>query len=106
MGYGDLEKILVITLPTNPFFANLSAQIIVLALVTPWDTNGKDASKEDVYMTTRKASFITDIRSLQSVIGIVETRNKWGIIDRSGESVVAEFAEDKNGTLDSDNGLL
>ena len=64
LGYSDLKKILIITLPTNPLFANLSGEIIVLALVTPWDTNSKDASEDDVYMTSGKAVFITDIQSL------------------------------------------
>ena len=34
-------------------------------------------------MTTRKASVITDIRSLKSVVGLVETRGRWGIVDRA-----------------------
>ncbi|KAH0832349.1 hypothetical protein J3R83DRAFT_13365 [Lanmaoa asiatica] len=83
VNYGDLKRIYVLTIPEEPFFGLLQGKTFILALVTPWDTDGKLASKENVYMTMRKASVITDIRSLKSVVGLVETRGQWGIIDRS-----------------------
>ena len=93
LGYGDLEKILVITLPTKSFLTDFSGRTVVFALVTPWDTDGKDATKENLYMTQRRASVIMDARSLQAVIGLVETRGKWGIIDRTGESIMTTFTD-------------
>lgn len=93
LGYGDLEKILVVTLPTKAFFACFSGRTVALALVTPWNTDGKDATKENVYMSERRASIIMDVQSLQAVIGLIQTRGRWGIIDRSGESITATFGD-------------
>ncbi|KIK79589.1 hypothetical protein PAXRUDRAFT_834023 [Paxillus rubicundulus Ve08.2h10] len=102
ISYGDLEKIVILTTPIDPFFANLSGKSLALALITPWNTDGKLASKENVYMTTRKASIVTDIRSLKAVVGLVETRKKWGVIDRVPATVVTSFTED-NVAEDSDS---
>lgn len=90
LGYGDLEKILIVTIPADPFFTDLSGKTIALVLITPWDTDGKNALKENMYMTSRQAAFITEIQNLQAVVGLIETRKKWGIVDRGGESVMAE----------------
>ena len=100
LGYGDLEKLLVIDLPHDAFLADFSGQRVVLALITPWNTNGEDASKENVYMTTRKGSFITDVRVIQRVVGVVETRGKWGIIDRTMQSTM------KADDIDSDDDIF
>ena len=105
LGYGDLENILVITLPVDPFFADLNGKTVAIALIMPWNTEGKDASKENVYMTSRRATFITDIRNLKAAVGLVLTGERWGIIDRGGEGLVAaDLAEDDEvtGGLDSD----
>ncbi|KAF9224599.1 hypothetical protein BS17DRAFT_766586 [Gyrodon lividus] len=102
ISYGDLEKIVVLTTPVDPFFANLSGKSLALALIKPWGTDGGLASKENVYMTTCKASIITDIRSLKAVVGLVETHKKWGVIDRAPATVVTNFAED-NAAEDSDS---
>ncbi|KAF9222843.1 hypothetical protein BS17DRAFT_767596 [Gyrodon lividus] len=97
VSYGDLERIFILTIPTDDFFARLSGQTVALALVVPWDTDGKDATKGNVYMTSRKASVITDIRNLQAVVGLVETRKKWGVIDRAPGAVAAVFASEDLG---------
>ncbi|KIK97904.1 hypothetical protein PAXRUDRAFT_807196 [Paxillus rubicundulus Ve08.2h10] len=93
VSYGDLEKIFVLTIPTDDFFAKLGGETIALALITPWDTAGKDATKENVYITSRKASIVTDVRSLKAVVGLVETRKRWGVIDRVLGAVAPSFAE-------------
>jgi len=105
LGYGDLENILVITLPVDPFFASLNGATVALALIVPWNTEGKDASKENVYMTSRRATFVTDIRNLKVAVGLVQTGGRWGIIDRSGElGIMVDLGEDREttGDLDSD----
>ncbi|KAG6369827.1 hypothetical protein JVT61DRAFT_13450 [Boletus reticuloceps] len=47
-------------------------------------------------MTTSRADFVTDVRSIRAVVGLVETRGKWGIIDRIQEGVMANFAEEEH----------
>ncbi|KAF9219918.1 hypothetical protein BS17DRAFT_788273, partial [Gyrodon lividus] len=41
------KSIVVLTLPTNDFFGDLSGRQLALALITPWDTQGNIASKDD-----------------------------------------------------------
>ena len=48
-GYGDLEEIITLAVPAGPFFGVLGGKTIILALVKPWDTNGKVASEENVF---------------------------------------------------------
>lgn len=81
VNYSDLEKIIIITIPSDEFLGRLSDQTLALALITPWNTGGSVASKENVYMTARKTPIVTDIRSLKATVGLVETRKKWGVID-------------------------
>lgn len=103
---GDPEKILVIRLPSDSFFANLSEQVIILVLITPWNTDSRDVSKKDVYMTSQNASFIIDIQSIWSATRLMEMWNRWGIIDRSGESIAIELMDNGNDVLDVINDVL
>lgn len=93
-GYGDLEKILAFSVPAVPFFGTLRGKTVLLALVRPWDTDGKDASQENVFFKSRNAKIVMDIRSLVAVVGLVETRRRWGIIDRTPEIARITFADD------------
>ncbi|KAF8833391.1 hypothetical protein BDN67DRAFT_917119, partial [Paxillus ammoniavirescens] len=106
VSYGDLEKIFILTIPTDDFFAKLGGETIILALITPWDMDGKDATKENVYMTSRKASIVTDIHSLKAVVGLVETRKRWGVLDRVLGVVTPSFAEDTGEEDESDNNMI
>ncbi|KAF9221683.1 hypothetical protein BS17DRAFT_844439 [Gyrodon lividus] len=106
ISHGNLEKIVVLTLPTNDFFGNLSGRQLALALITPWDTQGNIASKDNMFLKSRRASIITDVRSLQAVIGLVETRNKWAIIDRVPETVATNFTEENAASDDDMMGIV
>ncbi|KAH7917964.1 hypothetical protein BV22DRAFT_1187293 [Leucogyrophana mollusca] len=94
--YGDLEKILIYQLPTDPFFNNLSGQLQILALVTPWNTEGADATKEPAFRRSKYAPIITDLRNVKAVVGLVETRGRWGIIDRGTGVAATVFIEDED----------
>ena len=78
-GYGDLEKIIALRVPAALFFGPLREKTILVALVKPWDMDGKVASKSSVFFKTSKARIIMDLRSLKVVVGLVKTRGKWGI---------------------------
>ena len=106
VGYGELEKIFVLTLPIDKFFKTLSSKSLVLALIAPWDTEGKSAAEDNVYMTSRKASLVTDLRSVQVVVGLVETRRRWGIIDRAPEIMQVRFADEASGDLEGNEDVI
>ncbi|KIN99452.1 hypothetical protein M404DRAFT_73784, partial [Pisolithus tinctorius Marx 270] len=65
--YGDLEKIFMLTLPPNKFFASLSDKMLILALITPWNTKGKDAVSENTYLLFCCATIVTNMQSLKAV---------------------------------------
>ena len=106
VGYGELEKIFVLNLPIDKFFKTLSGKLLVLALIAPWDTEGKSAAEDNIYMTSRKASLVTDLRSVQAVVGLVETRRRWGIIDRAPEIMQVRFADEASGDLKGNEDVI
>jgi len=100
--YGNLEKIFVYQVPNDAFFGDLSGKQQILVLLTPWKTEGKDATKTLTFVQTTLAPIVTDIRNVKAVVGLAETRSRSGIIDRAKESAFVGFDE-RTGT-DSDDG--
>jgi hypothetical protein len=92
--YGQLEKILVCELPDDPFFGVLRNSTCLLALVTPCNTAGHDATKELTTYSSQAASVITDLRSVVAVVGRVWSHTEWTIIDRSRMTAYAVFEGD------------
>ena len=117
-GYGNLEKIIALRVSAVSFlfFGPLREKMILVALVKPWDTDGKVASKSSVFFKTSKARIIMDLRSLKAVVGLVKTRGKWGIINRMPGTTPTCFADDmmtggpsgehKDDELNEDNFIL
>lgn len=68
---------------------------MVLALVTPCKTEGRDASLELVSYTTTLAPIVMDILSIKAVVGRILTRNAWWIIDRSPDLASTVFETDE-----------
>jgi hypothetical protein len=93
--YGVLEKIFVCALDNDPFWRHLRCKTLLLALIQPFKTNGIDAATRTVLYKPSKspASVVTDLRNVISCIGRVETRHKWGIVDRDIRLVRPTFAE-------------
>ncbi|KAJ7233571.1 hypothetical protein B0H12DRAFT_1028432, partial [Mycena haematopus] len=81
--YGRLEEILVCQLPKDEFWSEMSDQIRLLAVITPCTTFGKDASKQLTPCTQTTRPIVTDLRTIVAVVGRIETRRKWFIVDRS-----------------------
>lgn len=81
-------------MPAEPFFGALRGKTIILALIKPWDTDGKVASEENVFFKDRRVKIIMDIRSLKAVVGLVKTRGRWGVIDRVPGAAMTTFADD------------
>lgn len=104
LGYGTLKKIFTLTLPQDLFFGVLSGKTLLLTLIAPWDTaKGRDAAVENVYFEKQAnlpSPFVTDIRNVKSVVGLVPVGKRWGIVDRGG---LDRFAETEIPEVDSDS---
>ena len=90
--YGRLDLILEFDVPNYKFWGpEFRGKTVLLAVITPCVTLGKDATREvTTYMQTT-TQVVTDLRTISSVIGRVQTRNRWGIVDRSEETSRTEF---------------
>jgi hypothetical protein len=105
VSYGHLEKILICKLPDNNIFQDLRGKICLLALVIPCNTNGCHATMEMTMYTTTTTSVITDLQFIKAVVGCIESRVQWSIIDRSRSIAHVAFAEDNDGEGDEIDGL-
>jgi hypothetical protein len=78
----------------------------LLAVITPWRTNGEDAAVETVFFKHTLAPIVTDLRNIRGVVGRVESRGQWGIIDRNTAGLIhPTFAGEGRLGLDSDSDL-
>jgi hypothetical protein len=96
--YGQLQRILVCELPDDAIFRYLRGKTCLLALVIPCNTDGRDATKEPTTYTTVAAPVITDLCAIKAVVGRVQSRGKWTVVDRSREIAHAAFAEEGDET--------
>lgn len=96
--YGQLQNILVCELPDDDIFQYLRGKTCLLALMIPCNTDGHDATRQRTTYTTVAAPVITDLRAIKAVVGRVQSRGKWTIIDRSREIAHAVFAEEGDET--------
>lgn len=90
--YGKLELILECDIPDKKFWGKyLRGTMILLAVITPCVTKGKDAAKQLTTYQHTTTQIVTDLRAISAVVGRVQTRNRWGIVDRSQDSSRTEF---------------
>ena len=96
--YGELQLILVCTLPDNPIFQNYAGNTFLLAIVTPCKTQCKDAREELTCYKDVHTKLAVDVRSITAVVGRVKTRQKWYIVDQF-DAAIPTFDElnEKNG---------
>ena len=92
--YGRLERILQLTLSDSQFWRHYAGKTVLLALIKPCKTFGKDATITATYYTEEAAPIITDVRAISSVVGRVKSRGKWAIIDRSTAYARTEFVQE------------
>jgi hypothetical protein len=89
--YGRLEQILQYEVPNKKFWGIFRGETRLLAVITPCITNGRDATKDLTTYTDTTTQIVTDLQAVQCVVGRVQTRNRWGIVDRSSDSSRTEF---------------
>ncbi|KAF9487452.1 hypothetical protein BDN71DRAFT_1404731, partial [Pleurotus eryngii] len=96
--YGQLQKIVVCQLDNKSIWKHLQGETLVLALVKPCQTRGLDGRIALTSYSTFLAGNVIDLRSIKAVVGRVESRGKWYIIDRSENIAPTAFHEQ----MDSD----
>nr|XP_007316294.1 uncharacterized protein SERLADRAFT_407024 [Serpula lacrymans var. lacrymans S7.9]EGO26121.1 hypothetical protein SERLADRAFT_407024 [Serpula lacrymans var. lacrymans S7.9] len=67
--YGHLEQILVCQLGNDDFWKDLSGHGLLLAVITPCKTEGKDASLEVAVYGGLAAAIAIDIHNIKAVVG-------------------------------------
>jgi len=89
-----LEKIVVCELDDNRMWRELRNQTLLLALITPFKTDGGDAALRTTFYKPSESpvSIVTDIRNIISSVGRVEMQGKCGLIDRAVKQVRPTFA--------------
>ncbi|KAJ7240905.1 hypothetical protein C8J57DRAFT_1192923 [Mycena rebaudengoi] len=91
--YGQLEEILECELPEDRLLGEVSGKTCFLAVITPCDTSGKDATEEFTDYTHMTAPIVTDLRTVEAVVGRAETQGRWVILDRAEGLVHPVFTE-------------
>ncbi|KAJ7721397.1 hypothetical protein B0H16DRAFT_1335362, partial [Mycena metata] len=90
--YGELDEILVCKLPGDrKFWRHFAGQVRLLADITPYRTGSRDAALEIVAHHQPTAPVIVDIQSVTAVVGRLQTRGTWHLLDRTGGMVRPEF---------------
>ncbi|KAI0070886.1 hypothetical protein K474DRAFT_1737601 [Panus rudis PR-1116 ss-1] len=96
VAYGQLQRILQCSLPQANFWENLSGKTLLLAVITPFRTNGKDATIELTTYRRVNAPVVLDIRHIENVVGRIHTGNQWAIVDRSDGLAKTIFTVDEH----------
>lgn len=92
ISYGQLMQVLVCTLPVHACFEQYGGKTHLLAVVTPCQTHGKDAQKEVVrYSLPLLKPVVIDVRAIKALVGRVESRGSWGIIDQFDACALPKF---------------
>jgi len=90
--YGCLDRILECQLDeNNTIWRKFQDTFFLLAVITPCTTGGQDAAQCYTTYSNTTVQVVTDLQAVQCVIGRVESRGRWGIIDRSGSLARTEF---------------
>jgi len=92
--FGQLKTILVIELPPGivPFITQ--PEMVVLAVISPRETTIETPLGIPYYTEPTKATpRAVDMNTLMCLVGRVEDRGRWAIIDRSGDMARAEFVD-------------
>ncbi|KAJ7077174.1 hypothetical protein B0H15DRAFT_789874 [Mycena belliarum] len=98
ISYGRLERVLVCIFPKSKVLGPVSTKTRLLAVITPCtNTQGKDASIEITTYRGMGTSIVTDLQSIVAVVGRVESRGLWTVIDRTGGLIHPEFVSDDEG---------
>ncbi|KAG2031482.1 hypothetical protein BDR03DRAFT_875816, partial [Suillus americanus] len=71
--YGQLDKILICEIGEHKIYRFLCNTMLILALITPCNTDGTDASISLVGYIEFVAPVVTDVQNIKAVVGQVQT---------------------------------
>jgi hypothetical protein len=89
--YGELLRILECRLDDQKIWKSVRKQTRLLAVIRPCSTRNEDATTSVVEYEGYTTPIVTDLQTVQCVIGRVRRGKKWGIIDRSGDLARTQF---------------
>jgi hypothetical protein len=93
--YGRLERVLECSLPDSKELGSLAGKQRLLAVISPCKrTAGKDAALKIVTYSGLADPIVTDLQAIVAVVGRVETRGRWYLVDRTGGLIRPEFLQD------------
>ena len=102
--YGQLCHILVCYLPDIDLWQNVRGTTRLLAVVDPCDISlqgdNRDAARHLVSFTKYTTAVVIDLAAISCIVGRVQTRKRWYILDRSGGLVHTMFVPDDSGEDD------
>jgi hypothetical protein len=92
--FGQLKKILVVELPPGIVPAITQPKEVVLTIIGPRVTKNETPLGIPYYTEpTRVTPRAVDISTVMCLVGRIEDRGWWAIVDRSGEMARAEFVD-------------
>ncbi|KAG1743595.1 uncharacterized protein EDB91DRAFT_1051152, partial [Suillus paluster] len=93
IGYGRLEKIILCNLDGKAIWGTHQNSLHILAVIAPCYTDGRDASQILVEYKKFLPIIVSDVCNIKAAVGRVNTRRRWGIIDRTINAACASFAD-------------
>ena len=90
--FGQLHKILVIEIPPGVVPSTNQPTTVVLAVISPRETKNETPLNIPYYTEPSKVTpRVVDINTVMCLVGRINDRGRWAIIDRSGDMARAEF---------------
>jgi len=87
--YGQLLRIFVLTLPTNDILRTNKETTLCLAAIRSVKPDSQNMLGMQYYKQDGPIE-VVDLNCIQCVVGRIQDRGKWAIIDRSGAFAQAE----------------
>lgn len=93
--YSQLKCILVCSMGDERIWGDFCNSTLLLVLVRPVKTDGKDTALMTIIFSQYLAPIITDLQNVKAVVGRAETQKHWGIVAHSVGIAKPAFALDE-----------
>lgn len=90
--YGQLLQLIVVDMPAIPVI-DARPDTLVLGIVRTCTVDVSHSQLDIHYYTKQGALEVVDITTVQCLVGRIEDRKRWAIIDRSGSLSRAIYVE-------------
>ncbi|EIN12023.1 hypothetical protein PUNSTDRAFT_62011, partial [Punctularia strigosozonata HHB-11173 SS5] len=89
--YGRLVYAIACSLPNETFWGSMAGTTKLLALIEMCHTEGKDARRGVVFYDRTSGPNITDIQTIEGVVGRMKCGQKWAIVEKARDEVQTIF---------------